>query len=186
MSNHGTFSGNPKTEWLVDANGADRDMQLLEDFWFIDPDNKKWFAPAKSVIDGASIPRPLWSAVGSPYTDDYRRASIVHDVACNDPNVKREDADAMFYHACLSGGCSFLQAKLLYAGVRIGAWAGASLAPTALSKSRLLFRVPMKPGADELFIQSKFQELAAELASMKDEASIAELDAVINKHINFR
>jgi len=185
MSNHGSFSGNPKTEWLVDASGADRDMQLIEDFSFTDPDNRTWPAPAKSIINGASIPRPLWSTVGSPYTDDYRRASVVHDVACNDPNVDRKDADVMFYHACLAGGCSYLQAKWLYAGVRIGAWAGASLAPATLSKSRLLFRSPSKLGAEEQFVQSKFHELASELTSLRDDAPIGELDAVINKHIKF-
>ncbi|MDE2059136.1 MAG: hypothetical protein KGL31_04490 [candidate division NC10 bacterium] len=30
MSNHGSFSGNPKTEWLVDDSGADRNMRLLK------------------------------------------------------------------------------------------------------------------------------------------------------------
>src|SRR5437867_734231 len=121
MSNHGSFSGNPKTEWLVDSDGADRDMKVIEDFWYIDPDGRTWSAKAGSIINGASIPRPLWSLVGSPYTDDYRRASIVHDVACNDPAVDRKDADVMFFHACRAGGCSPLQARWLYAGVRIGA-----------------------------------------------------------------
>ena len=129
MSNHGSFSGNPKTEWLVDKSGADRNMRLLEDFLYTDPDGRKWPAPSGSIIDGASIPRPLWATVGSPYTDDYRRASVVHDVACDSPTIPRKDADVMFYHACIAGGCSFLQAKLLYAGVRIGAWTSSSLAP---------------------------------------------------------
>ncbi len=104
MSNHGAFSGNPKTEWLVDRSGADRNMRLLEDFLYTDPDGKKWPAPSGSIIDGASIPRPLWATVGSPYTDDYRRASVVHDVACDSPAIPRKDADVMFYHACLAGG----------------------------------------------------------------------------------
>ena len=185
MSNHGSFSGNPKTEWLVDGSGADRDMQLLENFWFIDPNRRQWFASKDSVINGASIPRPLWATVGSPYTDDYRRASIVHDVACNDPSIPRKDADVMFYHACLAGGCSFLQAKLLYAGVRIGAWAAGSLAPESLAKQKLLFRVPFKMRSEEQFMQGKFQELAGELQSLRDDAPIAELDAVIEKHIKF-
>jgi choline dehydrogenase-like flavoprotein len=97
MSKHGSFSGNPKTEWLVDENGADRDMALIEEFWYLDPGGRKWAAPKGSVINGASMPRPLWSTVGSPYTDDYRRASIVHDVAYDDPTVQRKDADIMFY-----------------------------------------------------------------------------------------
>jgi len=185
MSKHGKFSGNPRTEWLVDGSGADRNMRLLEDFSYTDPDGRLWPAPSRSVIDGASIPRPLWDTVGSPYTDDYRRASVVHDVACGNPTIPRKDADVMFYHACRAGGCSFLRAKLLYAGVRFGAWIGRSLAPNALSRHRLLFRVPFKVVADEQFVHNKFQELAIDLKSLRDDATIAELDTVIEKHLQF-
>lgn len=183
MKNHGSFSGNPKTQWLVNEDGEDRDMMLIDDFSYIDPDGRKWSAPKESVINGASIPRPLWSSVGSPYTDDYRRASIVHDVACDDSTVNRKDADVMFYHASLAGGCSFLQAKLLYAGVRIGAWASETFTAESLSKNTLLFRVPFKATSDEQFLQGKFQEIASELKSLRDDASIDELDAAIDKHV---
>jgi hypothetical protein len=186
MSNHGSFSKNPKTEWLTDESGADRDMALTENFWYRDPSGRKWEAPKGSVISGASIPRPLWSVVGSPYTDDYRRASIVHDVACNDQTVRRKDADVMFYHACLAGGCSFLQAKLLYAGVRIGAWSSASFGAGSFAKERMLFRIPFIAFSDEQFIQSKFQEIAIELKTLADQASIADLDAVIDKHVKLK
>ena len=91
----------------------------------------------------------------------------------------------MFYHACIAGGCSLLQAKLLYAGVRIGAWTSSSLAPNALSRHRLLLRVPFKAVADEQFVQDKFQELAIDVKLLRDDATIAELDAVIAKHLQF-
>ncbi|MBI3776337.1 MAG: DUF1353 domain-containing protein [Gammaproteobacteria bacterium] len=182
MTNHGYFSGNPKTEWLVDANGNDRDMQVIENFWFIDPEEKTWPAPAGSIINGASIPRPLWPLVGSPYTDDYRRASIVHDVACDDPKVDRKDADKMFFHACRAGGCSPLQARWLYAGVRIGAWANASLPKASLTKETLLFRVPFKTSSEEQLLQEKFHAIAFELTGLPDELPIEAIDAIINKH----
>ncbi|PYJ14178.1 MAG: hypothetical protein DME93_00675 [Verrucomicrobia bacterium] len=70
------------------------------------------------------MPRALWTLVGSPYTGDYRRASIVHDKACDDAlhDVQaRREADRMFYHACRAGGCSIQEATWLYIGVRIGA-----------------------------------------------------------------
>jgi len=98
-------------------------MRLLADFWFIDPAGKKWLTPKNYVVDGASIPRALWTTVGSPYTGDYRRASIVHDKACDDATndqAARRAADRMFYHACRAGGCSIQEATLLYIGVRIG------------------------------------------------------------------
>jgi len=98
-------------------------MRLLADFWFTDPAGKKWLTPKDYVVDGASIPRALWTLVGSPYTGDYRRASIVHDKACDeavdDPPARRA-ADRMFYHACRAGGCSIQDATVLYIGVRMG------------------------------------------------------------------
>lgn len=184
MKKYGSFSGNPKTEWLVD-NNRDRNMMVIEDFWYLDPDGRKWTAPKGSVVNGASIPRPLWVTVGSPYTGDYRRASIVHDVACDDSTVNRKDADVMFYHACLAGGCSVAQARLLYAGVRIGASTAGIFAKELFAKDRLLFRVPYKTTAEEQFLQSKFQEIAYALLALSEKASFDELDAVIDKHIKF-
>jgi len=120
----GEFSGEPSTLWLTEEGAQDRRMKLIEPFWFRDPDGKQWDAPAGSVIDGASIPRELWTIVGSPYTGDYRRASIVHDLACADADGdedKRRAADRMFFQACRAGGCSIWQSTVLYVGVRIGA-----------------------------------------------------------------
>jgi Protein of unknown function (DUF1353) len=120
---HGSFSGDPETIWMTEGE-PDRHMKLLKTFSFRDPKDRKWVAPSNYVIDGATIPRALWSLVGSPYTGDYRRASIVHDKACDDAagnSNARRAADRMFYHACRAGGCSVREATLLYIGVRIGA-----------------------------------------------------------------
>lgn len=122
MSN-GTFSGEPRTLWLTEADD-DRTMRVIELFTFTDPSDAVWDAPVDSLIDGASIPRPLWTLVGSPYTGDYRRASIVHDIACDragSDTKKRRAADRMFYRACRAGDCSIAQSIILYLGVRIGA-----------------------------------------------------------------
>ena len=125
MKRHGEFSTNaPQTTWLTE-NDVDRRMSLIADFWFTDPQGNRWDAPAQSIIDGASIPRALWTLIGSPYTGDYRRASIVHDIACEEAagnSAKRKAADRMFFHACMAGGCSWREAAILYVGVRIGAW----------------------------------------------------------------
>ena len=121
--NHGSFSGDPETIWLTEAE-TDRRMCLLKPFWFRDPKKKEWFVPSEYAVDGASIPRALWTLVGSPYTGDYRRASIVHDKACDEAGgdtKARRAADRMFYHACRAGGCSIAESILLYIGVRIGA-----------------------------------------------------------------
>jgi hypothetical protein len=120
---HGQFSGEPLTRWCTE-DCADRKMVLVETFQYIDPDDITWEAPEGCEIDGASIPRALWTLVGSPFTGDYRRASIVHDQACRDASgdiPKRRAADRMFFNACRAGGCTIEEATTLYLGVRIGA-----------------------------------------------------------------
>jgi Protein of unknown function (DUF1353) len=109
----GQFEGTVKTEW-IDENPK---MRLLEDFSFIDAKGVKWSAPKNSVIDGASIPQVLWSVVGSPYTGKYRRASVVHDVACVKRDQSWQDVHRMFYEACLAGGVDERDAKLMYGAV---------------------------------------------------------------------
>lgn len=123
MARHGSFSGEPRTDWLTQRKSADRDMVVVADFWFDDPRGRRWLAPAASKVDGASIPRALWSVVGSPYTGDYRRAAIVHDVTSRGKltPARRLAADQMFYHACRAGGCGRVEATILYVGVRVGA-----------------------------------------------------------------
>lgn len=163
----GTFSGNPKTEWLTEG-GNDRNMRLLEDFWYDDPGGRRWPALIGSVINGASIPEALWSSVGSPYTGDYRRASIVHDVACDSPGVTREAADQMFYLACLAGGCSKVQAKMLYLGVRIGSW-GSGTGLIAIAEAAPKPRLASEHSQAELVLRAKYTVLADKLAATPDD-----------------
>lgn len=181
MGNNGRFSDNPQTEWLVDPAEPDRDMKLLQEFWYEDPTGRRWTAPKGSRINGASIPRPLWSVVGSPYTDDYRCASIVHDVACRDPAIPRRDADRMFYFACLAGGCSKPQARLLYLGVRMGDWAtnvGNRVLPNRL---RLLYRLPAaRKTAVERELLNRFTAAARQLETLDDAADFEALEALVN------
>jgi len=64
---HGKFSADPMTTWLTEKI-PDRTMCTLNDFTFVDKGGKPWKTPASYPIDGASIPRVLWTLVGSPYT----------------------------------------------------------------------------------------------------------------------
>lgn len=165
------FSGDPKATWLTEP-GPDRDMELTEDFWFIDELEREWDAPEGSVINGASIPRQLWSLIGSPYTGDYRRASIVHDVACDlagKDRGKRRAADRMFFEACRAGGCSKWDASVLYVGVRIGAWWGqmTSLAPPA---------VRLAPDESDAQVQADFQTVSEEVLRQGETDDPAEVE----------
>jgi hypothetical protein len=101
------------SKWLADG----RQMQLTEDFTYVDPNGKRWDAPVGSVVDGASIPRSLWTVVGGPFEGSYRNASVLHDVACNRREENSESVHLMFYHACRCAGVEEGLAKTLYAGV---------------------------------------------------------------------
>jgi hypothetical protein len=74
-------------------------MLLIEDFAFVDPHGTNWKAPAGD--DGASIPRFLWTTVGSTFTGDYRRASVLHDVECVIRKRPHKSVHRMFYDAML-------------------------------------------------------------------------------------
>jgi hypothetical protein len=115
----GVFSGTPKLEFIDTPNAPNRNVRVLEDFTFTRADDGTvWDAPAGSLVDGASIPRVLWSVVGSPFTGDYVYASIVHDVACHVRSRPWRDTHYMFYLACLAGGTRRGRAKLMYLAVR--------------------------------------------------------------------
>jgi hypothetical protein len=161
----GAFIGTPVTEWLIDSQQPDRMMALKGDIAFRDKkQNRVWSAAAGQVVDGTSIPRALWTLIGSPFTGDYRRASIVHDIACYDfpkEGPERRAADRMFYSACRVGGCSALEAYYLYVGVRIG----------SLSTVALRWREPVADGprtqetTTEVFVRSNYRVLAEDLTA---------------------
>ena len=175
----GSFSGNPKTEWLSE-NGEDRDMRLLEAFWYTDPNGRRWEAPKGVVTNGATIPRTLWSSVGSPFTGRYRRAAIVHDVALRKPGMVRDEADSMFFLACMAGGCTALECKLLYAGVRIGSWA-TLFGIHADDWIGVAPGLPGLHGPTELEIRAKFTLLASALRATGDD--FATIRAVVSEHL---
>jgi hypothetical protein len=159
------FSDDPVTRWL---DTEYRIMELLEDFYYIDPDGKQWDAPKGSLINGATIPEPLWSTIGSPYVGCYRRASIVHDVGVgelNNPPVthdQRKEADMMFYHACLYDGCSNEKAMILLAGVQIGTAVSlfSNLFSMACSGNDDFSRLSsVNESSESVYIRLKFQEI---------------------------
>lgn len=110
--NVNTFSGNPKTEWL--PNG--RDMMLLEDFSFADTE-RIWTAKKGAIINGASIPKFLWSEVGSPFVGLYRNASILHDYYCGLKHEPPDLVNRMFYQAMIASNVNPAKASLMYEAV---------------------------------------------------------------------
>jgi hypothetical protein len=114
----GKFVGEVIVRWL-EQDGVDRDMELIQPFDYVDAAGKRWGVPKGAIINGASIPQGLW-IFGSPYTGDYRRASVVHDYHCTIRTEPWEQVHRMFYEASIDGGLSRVSAKVMYSGVRLG------------------------------------------------------------------
>jgi Protein of unknown function (DUF1353) len=136
LSAYGHFEGPLQIELLGGPGG--RNGKLLAPYVFVDPDQKLWTAPKGLVTDGASIPRPLWSIVGSPWTGLYRNAAVIHDAYCDSHSEPWQAVHRVFYRAMLANGVNPLQAKIMYAAVyRFGPrWDftyGAKTCPNCLS-----------------------------------------------------
>jgi hypothetical protein len=143
------FIGEVRTEWLTEP-GPDRWMILINDFAFVDPNGKRWNALTGRKINGASIPRILWSLAGSPYTGDYRRASVLHDVACQDQTEPSKAVHRMFYDAMVCDGVSEAEAVEFYAAVRLfgPSWSTAEFAADGRMVTRPRPRKPARTIAE--------------------------------------
>jgi uncharacterized protein DUF1353 len=106
----GYYNGEPVTKWNPDG----RTMTLLTELRYTDPHGEVWVAPIGSVVDGASLPRYLWSVMGGPFEGKYRNASVLHDVAYERHNRPWWDCDRMFYNAMRCSGVSAVEAKTMY------------------------------------------------------------------------
>lgn len=107
------YEGNPAFEWLPDG----RHMKLLNDFTYYDPSDEAWPVPAGAQVDGASIPRLLWTVIGGPFAGAYRNASVIHDWYCDIRSRPWKSVHKMFYNAMKTSGVAELQAKIMFAGV---------------------------------------------------------------------
>ena len=110
----GHYNGEPVTKWNPDG----RTMTLLTELRYTDPHGEVWVAPVGSVVDGASMPRYLWSVMGGPFEGKYRNASVLHDVAYDQKNRPHEVCDRMFYHAMRCSGVSAVEAGTMYYALR--------------------------------------------------------------------
>jgi Protein of unknown function (DUF1353) len=106
----GYYVGNVETRW--DSDG--RTMTLLSELRYVDPNGDAWVAPAGSVVDGASIPRALWSIMGGPFEGKYRNASVLHDVSYDQHHRPWSECDHMFYNAMRCSGVGPIEAKTMF------------------------------------------------------------------------
>jgi hypothetical protein len=113
----GYYTGDPVTRWNPDG----LTMTLLSELRYTDPHGIVWVAPVGSTVNGASIPRSLWSLMGGPFEGKYRDASVLHDVSYEQHKRPWQDCDRMFYNAMRCSGVSAVEAKtMFYALYRFG------------------------------------------------------------------
>ncbi len=76
-------------------------------------------------FDGASIPRLLWSVIGSPFEPDLMVAACVHDWYCEhtaDSYQSRVIGDAVFFFLLTEAGVAHWRRVLMYLGVRLASF----------------------------------------------------------------
>ena len=110
----GQYSGYVEARWENDG----RNMSLLSELRYTDPNGVVWIAPAGSVVDGASIPRSLWSLMGGPFEGKYRNASVLHDVSYDQHTKPWQECDRMFYNAMRCSGVGAVEAGTMYYALR--------------------------------------------------------------------
>ncbi|WP_164757585.1 MULTISPECIES: DUF1353 domain-containing protein [unclassified Mesorhizobium] len=109
----GHFVGSFQAEFLDDG----RKIRLLQPYEFDDDNNKQWNVPSGTEVDGASIPKPLWSIIGGPFEGKYRNASVIHDYECDKETTPWWDVHQMFYDAMIASDVGPIEAEILYLGV---------------------------------------------------------------------
>ena len=110
-----------KGQYLDDLDLRDtkngRDFILLHEFRYRDPKGTIWIVPSEATVNGASIPRLLWSTIGSPWTGLYRRASVIHDYFYNRPMYGSNKIHRVFYDAMITDGVDKTLASIMYYAV---------------------------------------------------------------------
>lgn len=106
----GRYEGDVVAKWL----NHDVEMELVDDFHYIDSNSKRWTAPTGSVINGASIPSMFWSVIGGPFEGRFRNASVLHDSACEMQRESWQDVHRMFYDACRCSRVGVGKAQTMY------------------------------------------------------------------------
>ena len=160
FKSYGEYVGRLMLEPLPDG----RHMRLGEPYGFVDPDKKKWPVPKGTYVDGATIPRALWSIAGGPYEGNYLHASVIHDYYCDVRSEPWREVHRVFYNGMRASGVSELRAKLMYAAVY---FAGPRWSDTAVHNVGLSRGATDAPRADTTFEKavSEIIEVGGESAS---------------------
>jgi len=112
QGNGGHFVGEVVATLLPDG----RNLKLVQDFRYVDPEGKVWDVPPGTETDGASVPQAFWLAF-PPFTGKYRQAAVVHDRYCQTKERTWKATHRVFYDAMITAGVDETTAKVLYGAV---------------------------------------------------------------------
>lgn len=93
--------------------------QLYVDFCFY-IDTKEFWVPKIYVCDGASIPRPLWTLIGSPFDPINIEAAWAHDPIYLGHMLSRDVGDEVAFQLWRQSGNGIWAARERWLGVRTG------------------------------------------------------------------
>jgi hypothetical protein len=148
VSGWGEFVGRAILE-TVDEDGTDEMFILLEDLTYVDRHGRRWTAKKGLKTNGASIPRFLWTVMGSPMTGAYRRAAFVHDQECVEPTASTADVNKMFYAACRCGGTPDVDARWMF-------WAVSQYGPRwTFEDGKAVFQVRYMAAPDDAAMRAR-------------------------------
>lgn len=97
------------------------DCILLSDLYYTS-DKFRIHVKKGMTTDGASIPRILWTAIGSPFIGKYRKASIIHDALYRSHALSKKDSDRVFLDIMKSLGVGTIKRYLIFGGVFTFGW----------------------------------------------------------------
>lgn len=78
--------------------------------------------PIGFVTDGATIPKLVWSLVGSPWSGDYPKAAVIHDYGYHLQERSRKDVDDDFIEGMRILGVPLWKRRIMYRMVRTFSW----------------------------------------------------------------
>lgn len=97
-------------------NGVER-YELLRDYK-VEAEGVSVTVPQYFRYDGASIPKPAWQLIYTPFHPDVMAPSLVHDWLFYSHQVDRRKTDDIFYTLLKKNGVSNLMANTMWVAVR--------------------------------------------------------------------
>jgi len=73
-----------------------RKWKTTSEISYVTDSGQTILVPSGFVMDGASIPRSLWFAVGHPLMGNFARAAAIHDYLYTTHEVSKAEADQIF------------------------------------------------------------------------------------------